>query len=89
MFKLKKDSNGKVVKHKARLVIKSYVQRQDIDFEELFAPVARLDIIQVILALAINQSWEVHHLDVKSEFFNRKLEEEVYVNQPKGFEMPN
>ncbi|XP_042460715.1 uncharacterized protein LOC122044264 [Zingiber officinale] len=58
VFKLKKDLDGKVVKHKARLVAKDYVQRQDIDFEEVFAPVARLDTIRVILVLAANQSWE-------------------------------
>ena len=62
VFKLKKDPNGEVVKHKARLVAKGYVQRQGIDFEEVFAPVARLDTIRVILAFAANQSWEVHHL---------------------------
>ena len=89
VFKLKKDPNGEVVKHKARLVAKGYVQRQGIDFEEVFAPVARLNTIRVILALAANQSWEVHHLDVKSAFLNGELEEEVYVTQPEGFEVPN
>ncbi|KAG6528125.1 hypothetical protein ZIOFF_010274 [Zingiber officinale] len=58
-FKLKKDSTGKVVKHKARLVAKAYVQRQGINFEEVFAPVASLDIVRVILTLAANQSWEM------------------------------
>ena len=85
MFKLKKDPNGEVVKRKARLVAKGYVQRQDIGFEEVFAPIARLDTVRVILALTANQSWEVHHLDVKSAFLNGELEEEVYVTQPKGF----
>ena len=86
---MKKDSNGKVVKHKARLVAKGYVQRQDIDFEEVFAPIERLDTVRVIIALVANQSWEVHHLDVKPMFLNGELEEEVYVTQLEGFKVPN
>ncbi|KAL9258099.1 Retrovirus-related Pol polyprotein from transposon TNT 1-94-like protein [Drosera capensis] len=72
---------------KVRLVAKGYVQRQGIDFEEVFAPVVRLDMVRVILALAANRSWEVHHMDVKSAFLNGELEEEVYVTQPEGFEV--
>ncbi|KAL9274065.1 Retrovirus-related Pol polyprotein from transposon TNT 1-94-like protein, partial [Drosera capensis] len=87
VFKLKKDSDGRVIKHKARLVAKGYVQRQGIDFEEVFAPVAKLDTVRVILALAANRSWEVHHMDVKSAFLNGELEEEVYVTQREGFEV--
>ncbi|KAL9265744.1 Retrovirus-related Pol polyprotein from transposon RE2-like protein, partial [Drosera capensis] len=82
-----KDSDGRVIKHKARLVAKGYVQRQGIDFEEVFAPVAKLDTVRVVLALAANRSWEVHHMDVKSAFLNGELEEEVYVTQPEGFEV--
>ncbi|XP_071678092.1 uncharacterized mitochondrial protein AtMg00820-like [Lolium perenne] len=52
VFKLKKDSTGKVVKHKARLVAKGYVQRQEVEFEEVFAPVARMEIVKLILAVA-------------------------------------
>jgi len=79
VFKLKKNSAGEVIKHKARLVVKGYVQQEGIDFDEVFAPVARLDTVHVILALAANQGWQVHHLDVKSAFLNGELEEEVYV----------
>lgn len=57
VFKLKRNSEGEVVKHKARLVAKGYVQKQDIDFEEVFAPVARLDTIRMLLALAANRGW--------------------------------
>jgi hypothetical protein len=85
VYKLKKNSNGVVTKHKARLVAKGYVQTQGIDFEEVFAPVARLDTIGLILAMEANKGWEVHHLDVKSAFLNGELEEEVYVEQPEGF----
>ena len=85
VYKVKKDSMGNVVKYKARLVAKGYVQKQGVDFKEVFAPVARLDTIRLILALAAQHGWSVHHLDVKSAFLNGDLEEEVYVTQPEGY----
>ena len=85
IYKLKKDSSRNVVKHKARLVAKGYVQRQGIDFDEVFAPVARMETVRLLLALAANEGWEIHHMDVKSAFLNGELEEEVYVAQPSGF----
>jgi hypothetical protein len=75
-----------VIKHKARLVAKGYVQRAGVDFDEVFAPVTRLDSVWLLLAIAAHSGWEVHHLDVKSAFLNGELEEEVYVSQPLGFE---
>jgi len=85
VYKLKRNEDGEVVKHKARLVAKGYVQKQGIDFEEVFAPVARLDTVRLILALATNRGWQVHHLDVKSAFLNGELVEDVYVSQPEGY----
>jgi hypothetical protein len=85
VFNLKRNAEGEVVKHKARLVAKGYVQKQGIDFEEVFAPMARLDTVRLILAIAANKGWQVHHLDVKTAFLNGELEEEVYVSQPDGF----
>lgn len=85
VFKLKKDETGAVVKHKARLVAKGYVQRQGIDFDEVFAPVARMESVRLLLAVAAHFGWAVHHMDVKSAFLNGELEEEVYVSQPPGF----
>jgi hypothetical protein len=85
VYKLKKNSDGEVVKHKARLVAKGYVQKFGVDYEEVFAPVARLDTVRVLLALAANQGWKVHHLDVKSAFLHGELGEEVYVSQPEGY----
>jgi hypothetical protein len=71
-----------VIKYKARLVAKSYVQQAGVDFEEVFAPVARMESVHLILALAVDEGWEVHHMDVKTVFLNRELAEEVYVQQP-------
>jgi hypothetical protein len=85
VYKLKKDAAGEVIKHKARLVAKGYVQQQGVDFDEVFAPVARIESVRLLLALAAQEGWLVHHMDVKSAFLNRELVEEVYVRQPPGF----
>jgi hypothetical protein len=79
VFKTKKDAAGNVTRYKARLVAKGYVQRQGIDFDEVFAPVARLESVRVLLAHAASEGWAVHHMDVKSAFLNGQLQEEVYV----------
>uniref|UniRef100_A0ACD5U6F7 Uncharacterized protein n=1 Tax=Avena sativa TaxID=4498 RepID=A0ACD5U6F7_AVESA len=85
VFKLKKDANGAVVKRKARLVAKGYVQRQGVDYEEAFAPVARMETVRLLIALAAHHGWPVHHMDVKTTFLNGDLIEKVYVEQPPGF----
>ena len=73
------------MKNKARLVAKGYVQKQVVDFEEVFAPVTRLKSICLLLAIATHHSWEVHHMDVKFAFLNRELKETIYVLQPPRF----
>ena len=83
---MKKDTKGAIVKYKARLVAKGYVQRQGVDYEEVSAPVARIETVRVLLALAAQEDWKVHHMDVKSAFLNGDLKEEVYVEQPFGYE---
>ncbi|KAG7571799.1 Zinc finger CCHC-type superfamily [Arabidopsis suecica] len=85
VFKLKRNSDGSINKHKARLVAKGYVQRHGIDYDEVFAPVARIETIRFIIALAASNGWEVHHLDVKTAFLHGELKEDVYVLQPEGF----
>jgi hypothetical protein len=85
VFKQKKDESGAVIKNKARLVAKEYVQQVGIDFDEVFAPVARMESVRLVLALATDEGWEVHHMDVKTAFLNGELSEEVYVQQPEGF----
>nr|GEU80601.1 ribonuclease H-like domain, reverse transcriptase, RNA-dependent DNA polymerase [Tanacetum cinerariifolium] len=88
VFNTKRDGNGKIIKHKARLVANGYVQEHSIDYDEVFAPVARMETVRLILALSAYHRWEVHHLDVKSAFLYGELKEEVYVTQPKGFKKP-
>jgi len=85
VFKLKKDEKGAVIKHKARLVVRGFIQQEGIDYDDAFAPVARMESVRVLLALVAQEGWGVHHMDVKSAFLNGDLKEEVYVRQPPGF----
>ncbi|KAL9254434.1 Retrovirus-related Pol polyprotein from transposon RE1-like protein [Drosera capensis] len=86
VFRNKSDENGTVIRNKARLVAKGYSQEEEIDFDETFALVARLEAIKMFLAYAAYQGFKVYQIDVKSAFLNGKLQEEVYVEQPPGFE---
>ena len=72
VYKVKQDELGAIVKHKARLVARGFVQREGIDFE-VFAPVARMESVRSLLALAAAKDWRVHHLDIKSAFLNGEL----------------
>jgi hypothetical protein len=85
MYKVKKDVEGNFVKHKARLVAKGCVQDQGVDFEEVFAPVRRMESVRLLIALAAQESWRIHHMDVKSAFLTREIEDEIYVKQPPGY----
>jgi len=77
-----------VVRNKARLLAQGYTQVEGIDFDETFAPVARLEAIRILLAYANHHDIILQQMDVKSAFLNGKIEEEVYVAQPQGFEDP-
>ena len=88
VFRNKMDENGIVTRNKARLVAKGYSQEEGIDYDETFAPVARLEAIRNFLAFVAHSNFKVYQMDVKSAFLNGELEEEVYVQQPHGFEDP-
>ncbi|GKE41569.1 putative ribonuclease H-like domain-containing protein [Tanacetum coccineum] len=85
----KKDERGIVIKNKARLVAQGYIQEEGIDYDEVFAPVARIEAIRLFLAYASFKDFVVYQMDVKSAFLYGKIEEEVYVCQPPGFEDPD
>nr|KYP61818.1 Retrovirus-related Pol polyprotein from transposon TNT 1-94 [Cajanus cajan]KYP63036.1 Retrovirus-related Pol polyprotein from transposon TNT 1-94 [Cajanus cajan] len=85
VFKTKFKSDGSIAKHKARLVAKGFMQKEGIDYSEVFAPVARLETVRLIVALASWRNWKLWQLDVKSAFLNGPLDEEVFVTQPPGF----
>ena len=88
VFRNKTDSDGIITRNKARLVAKGYSQQEGIDYDETFAPVARLEAIRIFLAFAAHKKFKVYQMDVKSAFLNGELEEEVYVEQPPGFVDP-
>jgi hypothetical protein len=87
IFKNKLNEQGQVVRNKARLVCKGYAQIEGLDFDETFAPVARLEAIRIFLAYACHKRFKVYQMDVKSVFLNGDLNEEVYMEQPEGFEL--
>ncbi|GJU57162.1 retrovirus-related pol polyprotein from transposon TNT 1-94 [Tanacetum coccineum] len=89
IFKVKLDELGGILKNKARLVAHRSRQEEGIDFEESFAPVARLDAIRIFLAFAVHMNMIVYQMDVKMAFLNGILREEVYVSQPDGFVDPD
>ncbi|KAH9698134.1 hypothetical protein KPL71_023896 [Citrus sinensis] len=86
VFRNKIDESGVVVRNKARLVAQDYNQEEGIDFDETFAPVARLESIRMLLAYACHKDFILYQMDVKSAFLNGYIMEEVYVKQPPGFE---
>ena len=86
IYKIKHAANSSIEKHKARFVARGFSQKEGIDYEETFAPVARYTSITSILALATIMRWKIHLMDVKTTFLNGVVKEEVYVEQPLGFE---
>nr|GEU79487.1 hypothetical protein [Tanacetum cinerariifolium] len=89
LWKNKKDEDQTVIYNKARLVAKGYAQEEGIDFEESFALVARLEAVRIFIVYAAHKSFPIYHIDVKMEFLNGPLKEEVYVAQPNWFVDPD
>ncbi|GKV37173.1 hypothetical protein SLEP1_g45232 [Rubroshorea leprosula] len=87
VFRTKLNPDGSIHKHKARLVVKGYAQQPGVDYGETYALVARHDTVRLLIALAANLGWKLFHMDVKSAFLNGVLPEEIYVEQPPGFEI--
>ncbi|GKD32278.1 retrovirus-related pol polyprotein from transposon TNT 1-94, partial [Tanacetum coccineum] len=89
LWKNKKDEDQTVIRNKARLVAKGYAQEEGIDFEESFAPIARLEDVWIFAAYAAHKSFPIYQMDVKIKFYNVPLKEEVHVAQPEGFVDPD
>ncbi|KAA0026211.1 reverse transcriptase [Cucumis melo var. makuwa] len=85
VFKIKRNEKREVERYKARLVAKGYSQRKGIDYDEVFAPIARLETIRLLIALAAQNNWKIFQMDVKLAFLKGYLEEEVYLEQPPGY----
>ena len=77
VYRNKVSSDGSNINYKAILVSKSLSQFQGVDYIETFAPVAKMDSIRLVLAIAASKRWEVHHMDVKSEFIHGEIQEEI------------
>ena len=86
VFRNKQDEHGVVTRNKARLVAQGFTQIEGLDFGETYALVARLESIRILLVYAAHQNFKLYQMDVKSAFLNGPLSEEVYVEQPPGFE---
>jgi hypothetical protein len=84
VWKNKEGEKGEVVRIRSRLVAQGYSQKERINYEETFAPVAHLEAIRILLAFSVAKGFMLHQMDVKSAFLNGVLEEEVYVRQPPG-----
>ncbi|GJY13740.1 retrovirus-related pol polyprotein from transposon TNT 1-94 [Tanacetum coccineum] len=89
IYKVKLDEYGDVLKNKPRLVAKGYRQEEGIDFEESFAPIARIEAIRIFITNAASKNMTIYQMDVKTTFLNGELKEEVHVSQPEGFVDPN
>ena len=87
IYKVKHAADGSIEKYKARFVARGFSQKEGIDYEETFSPVARYTSIRTIMALASMMKWDLHQMDVKTAFLNGVIEEEVYLEQPQGFEV--
>nr|GFB64246.1 retrovirus-related Pol polyprotein from transposon TNT 1-94 [Tanacetum cinerariifolium] len=85
IYKVKTDEFGEVLKNKARLVAQGFRKEEGIDFEESFASIARIEAISIFVENATNKNMAIFQMDIKMDFLNGKLKEEVYVSQPEGF----
>ena len=86
MYKLKPGDGGNPPRYKARIVVKGFQQKKGVDFDEIFAPVVKMTSIRTVLSIAASMNLEVEQLDVKTTFLHGDLEEEIYMQQPEGFE---
>ena len=86
IFSIKYNSDGTIERYKARLVARGFTQTYGLDYEETFAPVAKLNTVRVLLSLAVNSDWPLLQFDVKNAFLNGDLEEEVFMEIPLGFD---
>jgi hypothetical protein len=85
VFKLKRGMNGEIERHKARLVVKGFRQREGVDYNEVFAPVGSSSALRVLMARAAEEDWHIHQIDFKQAFLNATLTEDVYLEIPEGY----
>ncbi|XP_070039375.1 uncharacterized mitochondrial protein AtMg00820-like [Nicotiana tomentosiformis] len=86
VFRNKLDEQGNITRNKARLVVQGYNQEESIDYDETFAPVARMEAIRMLIAFVAHMEFTLYQMDIKSTFLNAYLKKEVFVKKPLGFE---
>jgi hypothetical protein len=87
LYKVKHATNGIVEKYKAIFVARGFSQREAVDYEDTFSHVSRYSFIRAIISITSEMGWNIHQMDVKTTFLNNIIEEEVYIEQPHGFEV--
>ena len=87
LYKIKYVADGSIEKYKVRFVARGFSQVKGVDYDEAFAPVARYTSIRSIISIAAEMGWQIHQMDVRTTFLNGIIQEEVYIEQPQGFEM--
>jgi hypothetical protein len=85
VYRTKSAADGQISKYKAKLIYKGFQYVHGIDYDDTFAPVAKMDSIHLALAIAATKGWEVHQIDVKNALLHGDLSEEIYMEQPHGF----
>ena len=88
IFKNKTNEDGEIIWNKSQLVTQGYTQVEGVDFDESFAPMARLESIRILMSIACTMNFKLYQMDVKCVFLNGHVNEEVFIEQPKGFEDP-
>jgi hypothetical protein len=87
LYKLKYVANGSIEKYKARFVARGFSQVEGVDYDETFTLIARYTSIRVVISIVAKMAWKIHQMDVKTAFLNGLIQEEVYIEQPLGFEV--
>ena len=87
VFKVKKNSKGEPERFKARLVAKGYEQQKGIDFNETFAPVVKIQSLRLLIAIAVQEGMQIHHIDISTAFLYGEVEEEIYIERPDGYDV--